>query len=341
MTRGLLRFAYTALCAGSLSLVSCGGGDGGNGGTPDAGGNNVTYTGTFNHYITSSVKLGSSTNEADGFAFDIDGKAPAKDNVIGHVLAGLNTQLMVDASVDAALKKGTFVILHSIRSDDATLASDSTVSWQLYVGTPYATGTMPKFDGSDTPSILSGSSTTGLLGGSISGGLFCSAPGCSKDGKMGDGKNAGTLTVSLSLTGTGDPITLTFYAARLEAKITANGCTEGRIGGGVKSADITSIVLPAVAKNLDDRIAADAGCRDDFSMCTPDNQTILGVFDTDSDRHITVTEVQNNTIVKSVLTPDLDLLPEKGPGGTTDAESVSIALGFGCSKATFTAANEK
>src|SRR5688572_25866708 len=71
----------SALCVALLglgvSVVSCGGEDGGttpdaNTGTPDAGG--TATTGTYNHYATNTLKLGTSPGEATALAFNIDGK---------------------------------------------------------------------------------------------------------------------------------------------------------------------------------------------------------------------------------------------------------------------------
>ena len=75
-------FVRSALCVAALglgvSIVSCGGDDTGgttpdaNTGTPDGGG--TANSGTYNHYATNTLKIGSSPGEATALAFNIDGK---------------------------------------------------------------------------------------------------------------------------------------------------------------------------------------------------------------------------------------------------------------------------
>jgi hypothetical protein len=302
------------------SLAACGGDDGGGDTTPDAGGS--ANTGTYYHYATSQLKVGTSANEANSFAFDLDGVA-GKDNSLGGVLAGLNSQLMIDMAIQAALTDGDFVILHSLRADDLT--TDSTASWQIFLGDPQAA---PKYDGTGTFTVASNSPTTAKLSGAIAAGKYLGGPG--------------SVTLSLSLIPGEAPLQIQINAARIEANVSATGCTSGRIGGAIKADTLSTQVVPLLASQLDARIAADAGCREDINMCEASNKLILDFFDTSpKDRMITRTELEANPLVMAILMADVDVLNAAGQAGTDGTkESVSIALGFTCVKGTYTAPGE-
>jgi hypothetical protein len=317
----LNRIAVGALLAGSLSLVACGGGDDVDG-TPDAGGNNNNVTtGTYNHYVTNSVKVGATASEADSYGFALDDKPPTRDNQIGKTLANFASQLMIDAEIDEALKLGQFVILHSVRAD--ALDADPSVSWQVFIGEPK---TSPVFDGTGTFTV-NATAPTGKLIGSITGGKYTATPG--------------TVSLALSLSSDQAPLQVTLNGARIEANITATGCTNGKIGGAVKVADLENNIIPFLAMQLDAQVGKDTGCRDDLNMCETTTRLLLGIFDTDQNRIITVAEVKANDAVKGVLAPDVDVLKADGTLGTDGTpDSVSIGLGFGCAKGVFTAPGE-
>src|SRR4029078_2213630 len=121
-------------------------------------------SGTYNHFPNSQLKIGSSANEANGYAFDLDGVA-GKDNSLGGVLAGLNGTLMIDAAIQSALTAGDFVILHSVRAD--SLTSDTTVSWQIWLGAQQA---MPKYDGTGTFTVATNAPHDAIINGTITDG---------------------------------------------------------------------------------------------------------------------------------------------------------------------------
>src|SRR5262245_35860108 len=90
-----------------------------------------TSSGGFTHYVSPSLKLGKTSNEAYGYAFDLDGDGQ-EDDQIGGLLALLASNLDADGRLDAAVKAGTIILLHSLRAD--SLTSDSTVNWRVLVG---------------------------------------------------------------------------------------------------------------------------------------------------------------------------------------------------------------
>jgi hypothetical protein len=323
-----------ALCAAVLGLGSCGG-DGGGEGTPDAGtsggadaGPGPVTSGTYNHYATNTLKIGSTPAEAMGYGFNIDGKAGI-DNSLGTFLAGLNSTLGADATIAEALTMGDFIILHSVRADD--LSTDSSVSWRILLGNAQA---MPKYDGTGTFTVSTSSPQDAIVTGAISGGKFSGGPA--------------TVDLEIAIVPGGDPLRVTLNAVRLEANVTANGCMSGRLGGAVESQELLESVAPLLATELTARIQADAGCYNpqapnDYSGCDSTNATIRGLIDKNpSDGVISEAEITGpESVVAILFTPDVDILKADGTPGTDSVnESVSMAVGFTCVKGTFTAQGE-
>jgi hypothetical protein len=302
--------------------------------TPDAGGGGGGVTsGTYYHYVTDSIKVGSTVPEADGYAFNLDNDPRnVPDNAIGHVLAGLSSMLDVDGSIASGISAGTVIILHSVRADDLT--SDTTVSWQVYLG---ATQANPVLTGGGMFTIDATGPQTAILTGAIAGGTFLGGPA--------------SVEIKLALVAGQPAIDVTLVGARIQATCTMAGCTSGKLGGGITVTDMMTKVIPAVAAVLNARIAADGNCSTMCSMsgaCSSSSTQLLDLFDTNHDCMVTAAELSMNSLVQAILQPDVDLLDAQGkpcvgvPGATCDGvkESVSLGLGFTTKSAVFTAASE-
>jgi hypothetical protein len=272
---------------------------------------------TNHHFVTSSLRIGSTTTEAASYAFDLDnGDGP--DNALGFALAGLSSQLDIDAALAGALQSGSQVILHSVRAEDLSAAPLS--QWRVYRGQPQASPDLSSGNGSFT--VASNARLDSVLVGSIAGGTYT---------------GFGVLVVELTLGPGTPPFAIQLVSARLEARIDAGSCS-GRIGGAVTAEYLDAEVLPAVAVALDAQIAADGSCRQDYEACSSSSRTILTFFDADGDRVITAGEVRSNILVRVLLTPDVDVLDATGDHGQDGVrESVSLAFGFDCVRATFSA----
>lgn len=338
VTCTLLGGLASALALGSVSCGSSGGTT-----TPDGGGTTVdapTISGTYTHYVTSEVHVGSTTNPPSNFAFDLDGN-DTKDNKLGGLLATFNSQIGLEATIAEQLQTGEFIILHSLKAPSLTTAAAA--SWQVYLGTPFTdaqqdAGMFPKLDGTGSFSIKSGSPLDAVAIGSITGGVFTGGPG--------------NITLQIALT-SGSPVTINLVGARVQASVTADGCTMAKVGGGIPYTDLVANVFPAIAAQLDGMLDAN-GCRADLTnaSCSTTQKLLLSIVDapsgdggTTGDRHITVSDLTNPmTLIGQSTVPDVDLLPgvdNPVPGQpNTHAESVSIGLGFDCVKGTFTASNE-
>ena len=314
-------FLRGALCAAAFGLGACGGDEGGT--TPDAnpGGGDAgpaVTSGTYNHYATSSLKVGATASEAMSFAFDVDGNGRA-DNALGTFLS--IPAVGADSAISNALSMGDFIILHSVRADNLT--SDSTVSWRILLGEPQAS---PKYDGTGSFSVSTESPRDAVVTGAIAGGKFTGGPA--------------SVTIEVAVTEGGEPVRLELNAVRLEASVTADGCVNGRLGGAVESDKLLDEAAPVLATELTARIQADEGCATNISDCDGANGTIRGFLDVNpSNGIITVQEITE--VAGVLLSPDVDVLGADGrPGKDSVLESVSMAVGFTCVKGAFSATDE-
>jgi hypothetical protein len=84
----------------------------------------------------------------------------------------------------------------------------------------------------------------------------------------------------------------------------------GKIAGGVSKADVTGKLIPAatvLANEVVRRDCANAMALDCLTACTPDTngKTILGLFDADHDCIVTADEIRQNSLIVSVVSPDV------------------------------------
>jgi hypothetical protein len=128
----------------------------------------------------------------------------------------------------------------------------------------------------------------------------------------------------------------------MQATVTQDGITSGRLAGALTKQDIDSNLMPAVLDILDGLIAV---CEPAGEECCPNDSTgdqVIGFFDTDEDCAISMLELQDNALIKgSIGNPDLDLFDENNnfnptPAGP-DKESLSLGVGFTAKSAEFTA----
>jgi hypothetical protein len=117
---------------------------------------------------------------------------------------------------------------------------------------------------------------------------------------------------------------------RLEADVSAKGCANGKLGGGVSVDEFRGKLLPTIADGLNQTIMADKAAAD----------AILPVLDSNHDGSIAVQELQDNPVFMLAVSPDLDLLDATGkfnPGQDGVKDAYSIGMGFTCVPAAFAA----
>jgi hypothetical protein len=340
------------LALAALPLVACGGDDDGpNNTTPDAavGG----PEGTYSHYVNDTISVPQNSAQTTQFGLNLDGDPQNRpDNALGGILSALKGQgVDIQKAVTDSVTEGKLILLHSIQAKDLT--SSGNVGWKVLLGNQQ-TDPAPKYDGTDALSVASDSPLDGVLLGQIAGGSFEGGPG--------------NVTIALSLT-TGDPIKVKLVGTRIKGTVNADGCMDGVLGGAITEDELNNSVIPGIRTLMNNSVNDDgpAGttapvactsndqcmpaqngdattCITAYGHClTGTSKTILDLFDADKNLDITVEEIKNSTIIKTLLAPDIDLFDADGnfnPRVDKKADCLSVGIGFTCKKATFTVSNE-
>lgn len=266
----------------------------------------ITPQGAATGYLVSELYVPTSSAEALTIGVDLDGDGDI-DNKFGSIMSLLGSMGGgdINADLDADIQSGALVLPAEIFVD--AFPTDALVMALMYSGAPLATP--PQLDGSDVVSVVAGSATDLYACGDLTASQL----------------HVGPATLLFPLPVLGSPV---FYVplqlARLEGQVTAAGWTDVMIGGGITEVTLQNIILPAIAVQLNDIIAADPS--------GADAATFMGVFDgscttglpgcanvvagqgecavndpvTDPYPVITLTELRCNALLSSALSLDVD-----------------------------------
>ncbi len=266
------------------------------------------------HFITNKLLIPTTDAQSQAFALNVDGDPQQHpDNLFGELLTMLTSAapgLELQSNIDQTINAGQMVTLHAMQADDPL--NDPSVSWSIFQG--QKTQSAPSFDGSDRFALDLAAPTNWLIDGSLTNGHFAGGPG--------------TARVQMVLLGT--PVDVDLIGVRLEADVSAKGCANGKLGGGMTVDEFRSKLLPALADGLNRIIKTDKAVAN----------TLLQAFDADQSGAISSAELENNLLLKLVISPDLDLLDASGkfnPRQDGVKDSLSLGLGFTCVPASFTA----
>jgi hypothetical protein len=271
-------------------------------------------TGVQYHFVTNKLIIPTTQAQTQEFALNVDGDSQQNlDNKFGELLTLLTSAapgLELQSALDQAVNNGQLVTLHVVKADDSL--NDPSVSWSIFLG--QKTQSAPSFDGSDKFLIDSATPTDSSIVGSLTNGHFTGGPGSAR--------------VQVFLLG--QLVDVDLIGVHLETDLSAQGCTNGKLGGGVTVEEFRSKLLPSIADGLNQIIKADQAVAN----------TLLPIFDSDHNGTITIQELENNPLLMIAVSPDLDLLDASGkfnPGQDGVKDSYSVGLGFTCVPATFTA----
>jgi hypothetical protein len=279
---------YALLAASVLPLAACG----------DATEPGAT-TGVDEQYVLSGVDLPMDGNSADAVAMEIAGH---KGNQLGNVFGTLQAVGLDFHGVAAgAVTSGDAVTLINVRTDD--LAKDDQITVSVLAGMPMHP---PVFDGSGAFTVDPHTTPPGLLLGSA------------RAGHLSVGAAAAILRLAVESPDVAPALELPFLTARVE--MTTGSSCSGVIAGAVSQAWISAVFVPAILDKIQ-RIVAERDASDALV------QLILGQYDVNGDKQVSLDELQNNDFTKMLLTPDL----------TVDGQpALSFATAFSCAQATFT-----
>jgi hypothetical protein len=282
-----------------MSLVACGGSDGA-----------PTPTGMHYHFVANKIFVPTSSTESREFGLDLNGDGTV-DNQLGATLAALKSQANFDiqGTIDKSVADGSIILLVDFQSNSFTSSAGAGI--QVFLGqnpmpAPCAgsadTVCGHHLDGTGSFTINPNGPTNAALAGKIVGGTFTGGPG--------------NLSLQIALGGT-MPIQLDLIGARVKADtISATGIGTASGGGAIFAGaitkdDIDTKIIPAIVPQLETTIMRDCnmltmppGCG-----CTSGSTgaTIISFFDANKDCQVTVDELKMNSLVMSLLQPDVTI----------------------------------
>jgi hypothetical protein len=291
------------------------GGSGGSAGTPSDGGNDADADlpkQSF-RYVTDSITLPLQNGQ---FAVDLNGDATLENRLANIATAFVGQGLDIQTVQATRVAAGVGLELIELRTSDTALQNDATPQVLAFRAT-----TTPSPDFSGTGAFTVDSAVMPIsLAGSLSSGAFISSP-------PPNGAPPPKLKVRVALFGE-----LPLIGARISFTTTATGLTQGQINGAIVQADVDGVIVPSVTQHID-AIVKQVPCVDE---CVTAQQ----LFDTDDDGTVTEQELESNTLIQTLLAPDVDLLDSAGnygpSAGNANKDSLSVGIGFTAVKATFT-----
>jgi hypothetical protein len=274
------------------------------------------------------------------FGMDLNGDGKV-DNQLGNIIGALSANnLNTQDGVDQAVCKGSVILLTTVTSADATYQNDSATGALVQIGKQINyTGPMmcaagsggPKYDGSDAL-MLDSNFAGAQFAGRISNGLYSSNSPVTTTHPV-------TVSLQLPLVSGAAPVQLTIIGAHIQFRTQSGGLMSGQINGAIKATDVQNTIIPNVATLLDMRVTT--------NPTGSTEKQILQIFDIGctghpeykGDGHIETCEVSDNSIIKNVLNPDVQMFDSAGnyhpnPANTT-RDSLSLGLGFTAVKASF------
>ncbi len=289
-------FAIAALPL-ALSLVACGGGDDG-ASQPEG----PHYT-----YVASQVFVPTNNNQAREFGLDLNDDQTV-DNQLGMVLGTLAGQgFAVQVTIDEAVATGSIILLQDFQTSSFSSTTGAGLSIKLGdkatampapCTNPADVATCGKhLAGTGVFTVAAGSPDNAAVAGKIAGGTFTGGPG--------------NIALQIALGGT-MAIRLDLIGARAKATgISETGMDSVILAGALTKEDLDTKVIPAIhqqilpiiTRDCTNTTPPDCGC-----MSGSTGKTVLGLFDSmPKDCMVTVDEIKNNTLIQSLLAPDVTI----------------------------------
>lgn len=265
-------------------------------------------------------------NTVELYGLDLDRDDRGRpDNAIGQILVAITSGSSVDlqGALDDRVNGGEVLNLFDVEAISLTTATGVGV-WHS-VGDDCDAPADPKDNFTGEESFERDPAEMSLMTGQIVGGRLRAGPG--------------NMTLRIVLFGA-SLLDLPLIGSRVEADITEDAISNGRIGGAVLETHVRGDVIPALAEGI--QAIIDAECTGAPPDCCAGGagEDYVVLFDADDDCEITPEEIENNALLSSLFQPDLDLL-DSTRGDTFDPnrdgvkESLSIGLGFTAVRARF------
>jgi len=285
-------------------------------------------------YVVASLVTPQTNGEANDLGCDIDGNLTV-DNRLGRVLVSLRAVgpgLDVQPAVDQAFQDGRVIMLHDVEYKP-TLATTAVAGIRAFVGTHDPS------DGLVAPTFYLGN-----------GRFMAAPPGDGFGGAIVSGVGSfgpGSLDFQLPLVIGQPPLALRLEAASASGVYTSTTVTSGKLCGAIPIAVERAVLIPgiadlmsaavkrndAVSATLRSLFDADMSCSSDPDCTTASSNRC---------RCITAGELENNSVSRTLLSPDLDLDPSVDNPFVTDPsdpsyfnDALSVGVGFTANRAQF------
>jgi hypothetical protein len=317
-----------------LTLVACGGDDGGTG--------PVTPEGEHYQQVAKKAYVPKSNTEARDFTLDLGSPEGTldgtPDNQLGMVLSTLASPQFgfdVQGTIDEAVATGSIILLVDFQTpsfentaaaglkillgDDATAMPAPCNVGEMWDETTM-TGCGHHLTGTGDFTLTAGQPDNDAVAGKIANGVFTGGPG--------------ELTLQIAL-GSTEALTLNLIGARAKATgISATGMTSLILAGALTEEDLNTKVMPAIQQQIAPLITEDCGTTTPPGCgCTAGStgETIIQLFDTNpADCSVSVEEIKGNTLIQSLLAPDVKI---------DGVDALSLGIKVETTTATFPAQN--
>jgi len=290
-----MRSSLLAAAALLPTLAACGGGDDGQ----------PTPEGMHYHTVANKVFVPTTNTQAREYGLDLNADGTV-DNQLGMVLSTLGSMgFDIQTTIDTAVNEGSIILLSDFQTKD--FMNTTAAGIQVYLGDKATATPAPCTDANDTTcghhltgsgmfTISATSPSNAALSGKIINGTFTGGPG--------------NLSLQIALGGT-TAIQLDLIGARAKATgVTATSIGSVIFGGAITKDDIDNKVIPAIQTQLVPIIARDCPNAMPTTCTCMDNstgKTILGLFDADHNCSVTVDEIKSNSLIVSLLSPDVTI----------------------------------
>jgi hypothetical protein len=301
----------------------------------------VTLGGPTSRYVVSAMRVPTNNMEGREFGLDLVGDG-RHDNQLGMALATLiGNGVPVQQSIDKAIAEGDVILLAEI--EGITETSGGLAAFTGFRTLFGANPQPPACDPGETytctaamPPVCGGCGhhLTGAASFDVDASSPLHPPLLGALGAGALSASGGELSLALAL---GDPqqISLDLIGGHMQATFDASGTpTQILLGGGITNQDLNDGLVPAAQRAFTAIVLSDCcgaptspggvtcdynatpscGCRDGST-----GKTFLGVFDSDHDCSISVDEITHNSLVESLLAPDVII-------DGTDALSIGVQV---------------
>jgi len=262
---------------------------------------------THHRYVMDSLLVPMNNTQARDYGLDLNGDGTV-DNQLGMVMATMSSQgFELQTATTLQVDRGQILELFDLGA--ASYTTEPNATFAAYVGaTPLPAPCNSPNDptcrrhlaGTGTFTIAPGSPINPALTGSIVAGSMTTA--------------AGHLVAPITLfTQAGMPLYITLVGARVQVAMASDArIMQLKLTGGITQTDIDTKLIPAMREGIEAQVMRDCtmlgsppncGC-----MQSSTGASMLGLFDTaPKNCSVSVQEVRDNSLIQSLLAPDVML----------------------------------